>query len=221
MCLGLLCGAFTYAQTPLQSAAAVFSGENNSKDLLAISKAQAIKVFSPLLKDPRDSSSRVVAAFALAMKGVDVDANLARMIEPIKDAHDEKIEELEADRGLAENQILLEDIPNAIYLIYKTRHYDPALKTLFTMPVDWPAAEYRDDCVMTQFRTDPASVLALASKDAGIYNTLWDIVDWNIGGLADRKVFVRHLKDTHVPSKPLKQTALRLARDLMTPKNRR
>ena len=209
-----------FAQTAFQAAASVFSGEQDAKALLAISKASVVKDLNPFLKDPRDSASRVVAAFALAMKGVDIDANLARMVEPIKDAHDDKIEELSASRGLAENQVLLEDIPNAIYLIYKTRHYAPALKTLLTMPVDWPAAEYRDDCVMTQMRVDPVPVMAIASKDAMVYSTLWDIVDWNVGAIRDRKSFISKLRSTKWPNRSVKETALRLAHDLATPKNR-
>jgi len=208
------------AQTPFDTAAAVFSGERDAKALASMTKATAIKAFRSMTKDPRDSSSRVVAAFALAMKGVDVDSNLGRLIEPIKDAHDGKIDELTASRGLAENQILLEDVPNAIYLIYKTRHYPPALKALFTMPVDWPAAEYRDDCVMAQLRTDPVPVISLASSDPQIYGTLWDIVDWNVGGPGDRKLFITQLQSSKWPNKSLRDTAVRLAHDLSTPKNR-
>ena len=207
------------AQSSFQKAANVLAGEQPVKVLDSISKEQAIKEFTPLLKESQDSASFVIAAFVLAMKGVDVDKNLARLVAPIKDSHDGKIDELTATHGLAENQVLLEDIPNAIYLIYRTRHYTPALKTLLTMPVDWPAAEYRDDCIMTQLRTDAKPVLEMA-QDVKIYATVWDIVDWNVGSMNDRMKFVARLKTTRWPNASTKKTALRLAHDVATPKNR-
>jgi len=200
--------------------AAVFTGERELKSLNALSKEAAIKEFTPILKDSPDSGSFVVAAFVLAMKGVDVDANLARLVMPIKNSHDDMYEELKATRGLAENQILIEDIPNAIYTIYKTRKYGPALKTLLTMPVAWPAAEYRDDCVMAQLRLDPKSLLGFASSDAKVYATLWDIIDWNIGPIQDRMRLAKVLKTSAWSTPAMKKTALRLAHDIATPKNR-
>lgn len=207
------------AQTPFLKVAAFFSSERKDNVLATMSKDDVAKDFSPYLKDPQDSASFVIAAFALAMKGVDVDANIGRLVMPIKDSHDGKIDELEANRGLAQNQILLEDIPNSIYLIYKTRHYTPALKTLLTMPVDWPAAEYRDDCIMSQLRIAPDPVIALASQDKKIYSTLSDIIDWNVGAMPDRKAFVHRMETAHWPP-TLKATAIKLAHDVATPKNR-
>jgi hypothetical protein len=221
--LGLSCAfvaAVAAAQTPFRNVAAYFSGERKDDVLSKISKAMAVKEFSPMLKDSPDSAGYVIAAFVLAMKGVDLDGNLARLVVPIKDAHNEKIEELTATHGLAENQILLEDVPNAIYQIYKTQHYLPALKTLFTMPVDWPAAEYRDDCVMAQLRSDPKPVMAMAAGDKKIYATLWDIVDWNVGAVTDRKIFIHRMQTARWTTPAMKRVALQLAHDLATPRNR-
>lgn len=214
------CTAIAFCQNTLLDAAAVMSGEKPESSIASLSKAIAIKDLSPRLKDSPDSSSFVVAAFALAMKGVDIDVNLGRLVIPIKSAHDEKIEELVAGGGLAENQIMLADIPNAIYLVYKTRKYMPALKLLFTMPVEWPAAEYRDDCVMAQLRKDPKPVLAMAAADPKIYATLWDIVDWNVGSMNDRKIFIHRMRTARWTTAPMKKAALKLAKDLAVPKNR-
>jgi len=215
----LFCVA-AHAQSTFDIAASAFSGEQPIGVMTSITKAQAIKTFTPILKESTNSAGFVIAAFALAMKGVDVDANLSRLVLPIKDAHDEKIEELTATHGLAKNQILIEDIPNAIYAIYKSRQSTSALKTLLTMPVDWPAAEYRDDCVMTVLRNDPKPVIALASGDAKIYATLWDILDWNVGSMKDRNNFIGRLQTIRWKTVPLKKTAMKLAHDLATPKNR-
>jgi hypothetical protein len=212
--------AVALGQSPLQKAAAVLSEERPTETLGLMSKQVAIKVFTPLLKAPSDSSGYVVAAFALAMKGVDTDTNLARMMVPIKSHKDEKLEELVASHGMAENQIMLADIPNGIYLVYKTRKYAPALKALFTMPVEWPAAEYRDDCVMAQLRKDPKPVLAMAANDPKIYATLWDIVDWNVGSINDRKIFIHRMQTAKWTTTPMKKAALQLAKDLKRRKNR-
>jgi hypothetical protein len=208
------------AQSSFQNAAALFSGERKDNVFATMSNAQVVKEFSPMLKDSQDSAGFVLGAFALAMKGVDIDTNIGRMVIPLKHVADDKLDELIPNRGFAENQVRYEDIPDAMFLIYKTRHYTPALKALFTMPVDGPCAENRDDDVMAQLRKDPKPVLALAAADKGVYATLWDLVDWNVGSMTDRKIFIHRMQTAHWTTPAMKRVALQLAKDLKTPKNR-
>ena len=219
LCVFLLFVCASKAQTPIQKAAAVLSGEQPAT-ALKLSTKDATAAFAPLLKGSPNSSGFVVAAFALAMSGVDIDANIGRLIIPIKNARDEKIEELTESNGLAENQIMLADIPNGIYMIYKTRKHLPALKALLSMPIEWPAAEYRDDCILAQIRKDPKPIFQMAGNDKNIYNTLWDIVDWNIGSPTERKVFINRLQTAKWTTAPMKKAAMQLSKDLQKPKNR-
>jgi hypothetical protein len=207
--------------TPLQAVAHFVTGQpRESGYLRSMSRADVVREFAPLIKsEPVDSTARIVAAFALAYKGVDVDQNLGRMMGPLRRFESGAIAELSPSTKLAGHEVLLEDIPNAVYRIYKARRYMPALKLMFTMPVDGAAAENRDDDVMEQLAKDPKPVLELAS-DAKIYEKLWDIVDWNVGTGPERDAFIRKMKSTRWPNKNVKAVAGRLARDLSKQKNR-
>src|SRR6476469_4918760 len=70
----------------LARAARIFNGAAPNDDLLIrLTKMQAEKDFQPLLETEKpETSAYLVAAFALAMKGIKADENLARILAPLK-----------------------------------------------------------------------------------------------------------------------------------------
>ena len=206
---------------PLKAVARLFNGDKTDDGFLQrMSKSEAEKTFGAALKATKaDTSGFLVASFALAMRGVDMDANVSRICAPLKDAAGQ-IESIAPSGGLEKDQILPEDIPTALYEIYKVRHFQPALKALFTTPIDGAVAESRDDDVMDAVSRTPADVLRLAAQDAAIYSKLWDIIDWNIGPASDRQALIKRLKAGHWPSPEIRHTATHLANDLRQPKHR-
>ncbi len=208
-------------QTPLLAAAALFSGEKSDTTFLEqMSKTRAEKEFGTVLQTQKaDSSSYLVASFALAMRGVDMDANVARICGPLKHAAGQ-VESITPSGGLEKDQILPEDIPIALYEIYKVRHFQPALKALFTTPIDGAAAENRDDDVMDAILRNRVDVLRLATQDQTVYSKLWDIIDWNIGAMSDRSALTKRLKLAKWPNPEIRHTAVRLSNDLRRPKHR-
>lgn len=219
--VGFAQGTAGYGST-FDLAAQLFSGER--KDVATLKGVGAEKVSAEIgglvKKSSINSAGYAVSAFALAVNGVDLEANLGRLAGPLKRAQEGKVTELEPTNGLAPGQVLLEDIPWALYLVYKARKYQPALEALLTAPVDGAVAENRDDVVMDQLREDPVPVLQIASNNPKVYERVWDIVDWNIGPKTARTAFINRLKSRRWPSAALKRTALRLAADLRKPKNR-
>ena len=205
----------------LQIVASLFSGDKKDDTYLQhMAKQDAAKLFGGFLKDTKpDTSGYLVASFALAMKGVDMDVNLIRIVGPLKDANGQ-IESIPASGGLSRDEILPEDIPTALYTLYKDRHYPPALKELFKAPVDGAVAENRDDDVMDAMSHSAADVLRLATQDPEIYGKLWDIIDWNIGPISDRLALIKRLKAGRWPNPEIRHTAMRLASDLRQPKHR-
>ena len=206
---------------PLEAVTTLFNGSKTEDAFLQrMPKQEAEMEFGRVLKaEKADTSAYLVASFALAMRGVDMDANVIRICGPLKDA-DGQIESIAPSGGLAKDQILPEDIPTALYEIYKVRHFQPALKALFTTPIEGAVAENRDDDVMNAISRSPVDVLRLATQDRSVYPKLWDIIDWNIGPMSDRLALIKRLKSGHWPNAQIRHTASRLASDLRQPKHR-
>lgn len=205
----------------LQRAAHVFNGDDSSDDFLkGLTKPNAIREFGPFLKSEKPGTSAyLVAAFALAVNGVDIPTNLGRIVGPLKTSSGQ-IESIEASGGLNKDEILPEDIPTSVYTVYKLRHNAMALHLLFTTPIEGAVAENRDDDVMDAMTYHAVDVIRLATSDPVVYAKLWDILDWNIGPMSDRMALIRRLETEKWPSDALRKTAVRLASDLTRPKHR-
>jgi hypothetical protein len=205
----------------LERAARIFNGDAPKDDLLMrFSKVEAQRDFQPILDSEKpETSAHIVAAFALAMKGIHMDENLARILAPLKKTEGQ-LESIPASGGLAKDEILPEDIPTAVYTLYKARHDLSALKSLLTAPIDGAVAENRDDDVMDAMSRNPVDLMRLGAQDEAVYARLWDILDWNIGPMRDRLALIRRLKAGRWPNQQIRHTALRLASDLRKPKHR-
>lgn len=206
---------------PLKRAAAVFNGERKEYAfLVSMPRQEAVAAFAPIQRSRYpDSAAYVVATFGLAMNGVEVPANVGRLVGPLKRFQDGKLAELMVSSGFAEGQVLLEDIPTALYRIYQARRSTEALQALIMAPMEGAVAENRDDYVVDLLRADPIPVLKLAASPP-VYARVWDIADWNIGLPQERRDFIRKLRTTPWPTPALKRTALKLASDLRVRRNR-
>lgn len=179
-----------------------------------------MSAFAPIQRSRYpDSAAYMVATFALAMNGVDVRGNVGRLVGPLKRFEIAEIKELSVSSGFREGEVLLEDIPTALYRIYQARGSTDALLALITAPMDGAVAENRDDYVVAELKRNPVPILKLA-QDPVVYQHVWDIADWNIGLPKDRKAFIQKLQATAWPTPVLKRLALRLAKDLKVRRNR-
>ena len=134
--LALGCAASANAQSDqaVQKAAKVLAEATKAESYFrAMDKAQAIKLFQPVLKEssPR-TTGRFVAAFVLACKGVDLKNNVQKVLQPSVDWKSgfNPEEVLKPSNGMAEHDLVMEDVPEALYLIYRIQHYQPALHDL-------------------------------------------------------------------------------------------
>lgn len=207
--------------TMLRWAAGGLDRDASPHYLKSVSRENAVRVLQPVLKtEPSNTSGYFLAAWVLACKGIELSSNTQRVLRPALIWKENSTRDFTPTHGLAPDAVLLEDVPQALFLIVKSQRYQPALRALVTMPSDGAVAENQDDCLMDLLKQEPVTVMRLAATDKSIYRKLVDTVDWNVGPPASRKAFLSTLGATRWPNPKVRSTAVAFIRALRTPIHR-